>query len=649
MIESITLENPIIRGLACVALHEGLRSVLLIDANPAQVGWCSTLLAQMVAAVHGSIPVAPITLASTATDDLLWGVPFIPDTHGQLRFFQRGLLSSTAQSAQLGIITSADLSQLSLAAQRAAVIYIAAPVVHLERHGQQRRWQPQHCWLAGCAQQQMGKVSPHLLDRFLLRLTLAGQTISTEDEHIDQLWRALANGAKTPREEAIGSLPLPTDIVEVLQAAKERNPAFSITMTHRVLTYIEHTSLYFSPRRDIALARLAVVHAMLAGHDEVEDRDIDDAAEVMGYRQKLKPAAPSEQRPTEVRNEDVTRQPALVDRSLTDLAPPMIVDNQHKSLTEAVTPVYSPDTQQTLPAAPLLMPTAEPYGEDHLPPEREAASLRVPLRHPGRPAAQRGVIVGVGPATALHDLALVSTLLEAAKFQTVRRQTAHTNHTHLLLRASDLRSYRRLPTPESLLVLVIDYTALRHCDWEMALLPHLEWAYTTRAGVALIQVGAANATHEFKADAILARSLLDPRIGNALMAPPGRATPLAHGLDLAQQMLRHALQHGRTTALQARLVVLTDGRGNLPLAASYAGVITHPINREGIDDALRIAAEIRRLERVTIVCLDPQPAQHGELPQLLAEALGVIAQSIEPSVQATSSTQGLLLEVQNGN
>ena len=126
-------------------------------------------------------------------------------------------------------------------------------------------------------------------------------------------------------------------------------------------------------------------------------------------------------------------------------------------------------------------------------------------------------------------------MFESAKFCSVRRQLDSGEEQRLVIWSSDLRQYRRLPMPETLLILVIDYTALRKCAWDDALSPHLEWAYTSRAGVALIRVGAAGADHELRAERIMGRSLLAPQIGAALEANPGKATPLAHGLDLALQ------------------------------------------------------------------------------------------------------------------
>ena len=145
-----------------------------------------------------------------------------------------------------------------------------------------------------------------------------------------------------------------------------------------------------------------------------------------------------------------------------------------------------------------------------------------------------------------------------------------------------------------------------------------------RACICLIQVGAADAKHELRAVRIEAQNVLVPRINAGLESGRGRATPLAHGLELALQTLRHALQHGRSKVKQAVLVVITDGRGNVPLEASRVGDIRAflPVKQRGIEDALQVAAQIGELDGVKAYLLNPQPKIYADLPLQLAEKLG---------------------------
>ena len=173
-------------------------------------------------------------------------------------------------------------------------------------------------------------------------------------------------------------------------------------------------------------------------------------------------------------------------------------------------------------------------------------------------------------------------------------------------------------------MLVLDFTCLDDWDWLALLLPHLRWAYVGRAAVALVRVGAADAREAMRADRLVARNLLDPRLDRALDAGAGNATPLAHGLQLARHTLRQGIQHGQGMIREARLVVATDGRGNVPLplhsrdlAAPQEGV-----GRAGVDDAHDEARKIRALPAIECVVLDPQPQLYPRLVTDLAAALG---------------------------
>jgi magnesium chelatase subunit D len=75
-------------------------------------------------------------------------------------------------------------------------------------------------------------------------------------------------------------------------------------------------------------------------------------------------------------------------------------------------------------------------------------------------------------------------------------------------------------------------------------------------------------------------------------------------------------------------VVVSDARGNVPLAASRAGRLENPVFREGIDDALEAARGLRTLNSLEIYFLNTQPQQYPELPAMLAEALGAAVENV---------------------
>jgi magnesium chelatase subunit D len=228
----------------------------------------------------------------------------------------------------------------------------------------------------------------------------------------------------------------------------------------------------------------------------------------------------------------------------------------------------------------------------------------------------------------MHDLAVVSTILEAAKFQRIRppllsRQRA------IRVTPDDLRGYRRLPVPEHVLALVLDYTSMTDSRWQEALVPHLEWAYVSRASICLVQVGARGAAEPLRAAQVTARNLLDPRVRAAFEESAGNATPLAHGLSLAARALQRAFQQGRARTRDGVLVVVTDGRGNVPLEASLTGTLRGRVLREGVDDAIRVAGQLAEFKALMRVVLHPRPQQYPRLPLELAEAMGAEVEAIE--------------------
>lgn len=86
--------------------------------------------------------------------------------------------------------------------------------------------------------------------------------------------------------------------------------------------------------------------------------------------------------------------------------------------------------------------------------------------------------------------------------------------------------------------------------------------------------------------------------------------------------MQQAIQHGRSRVSGARLVVLTDGRGNVSLQSSLSGQLVFPVGRSGVEDALEVAKQISALDNVVSVVLDPLPAEYTYLPHELAAALG---------------------------
>jgi len=618
---TLSLSDPFTRGLACAALHRGLRSVLVFDPSLPNLQAVAHTWGQMLTTVTDK-RVEIVTLAPTVTDDDLWGSLTLDGddlsiTEGnELTItWQKGLLGKSQDDESIQLVVVPDLTRLSLAAARACVVLVGASVAHLERHGQQARWQPNICWLAGCARAEIGQVSPHLLDRFALWLQEAKMP---QPDRVGALIGWL--GAKSPVAGGhIPSSPLPDALWQQLQQARREPPAVTFQAIKRVLDYVPVVP-HIGSRFEVALTRLAQSNAQLEGAAQVEVQHIDAVAQLIG----LEPIHPEV--PTPTGDELETPQPE-VDSSQPEPLPETSLSSSPPETTETITTieeeVLDPGTPEVSKPVELPLDT-HPWPWDNTMVEREVDSLRVPWRRYQATMEGRGPAIGVQRADSLHDLAIVSTIFEAAKFQAIRRKYNPDDPRSFLLRPTDLRRYRRIPIPEQMLALVLDYTCFRNINWQDALLPYLRWAYVERASICLIQVGTATAKNELRAERVMAHSILSPQISRAMEINPGRATPLAHGFDLARQTLKTALQYGRHSVKRVHLVVLTDGRGNIPLEASRTGKLKAPVNREGIEDAIHVAQSLEGLKHLQITVLDPQARQHAELPTMLGEALGAV-------------------------
>ncbi|SDJ28342.1 magnesium chelatase subunit D [Lentzea albidocapillata subsp. violacea] len=476
-------------------------------------------------------------------------------------------------------------------------------MLHLERHGVSCTRSNTTYWLAACASEDIGRVSPHLLDRFTARLPAARAV-----PLINPIARVLAalNGEAEPE------YPIPDAPAAWLRMLADKVPPAAVSPVAVGRAVALHDAAV-GMRRPLALLRLARAFARFDGASEVEAWHVDEAAAFIGLSTTAKndPARPAEQHQAteaetpEARPSATPRQlPAGGPGGRTGLVPTPIMEG---GAGEALEPI-------------ALALAGNPYPEDVAEPEREATPLVLPWQRRSGTPSDRGEVVGTEPTNRLVDIAWKATFREAAKYQVIRGRTGADEP--LLLSPSDLRRHRRTPKADHLLVLVLDHTCHRDWDWMPALAEHLRAAYTRRSTVCVVDVGAPGAEVPVRAQRTMARSLLDPRVAAALENTHGTATPLAHGLELARTTLCHALQHGRTPVDEATLVVVTDGLGNVPLDASLRGAVDGLVRGQGIDDAIAAGRAIAELDGVRPVVVLPPRLPLPDVPLDLARALG---------------------------
>ncbi|WLQ36246.1 hypothetical protein P8A18_23715 [Streptomyces castrisilvae] len=602
------LPGRLLTALVCSALEPSLTGVLLFDLPPEYLSPVAGVFADMLGRSCGnpSGRTVPRTFLDSATlDEDLWIRPRVHRGPAGIEFtLGPGPLAETGNGPRLVVVP--DLARLSVPGMRAAVRLLGADTVAHTDHRHDGR--PRTRWLACCRAEDTELVSPHLLDRFSVRLAAPGLR-------------------PHPGPDPLGALP-----ADWARALDPETPRPCLTLTDEAAsTVLEHLDERESGghRRELALARIARGLARLdeAGPTAAERRPsdggprpvtaghVDRAARLIRLRAVHRPGTPPQPPP----EHELPGPPRPGSRPHSP-EPPRSRDRD----AEAGTPVHGPDSAVPLGLAPAAgeVPHADvPYPEDRAGPGPGEATLRTPARRTTGGRASRGPVVGVRRARDLWDLAPVRTAMEAAKYRAVRGDAGDS----LVIAPPDLRGYVRAPEPVRTLTLVLDHTCRGDWDWYATLEPFLHWAYVTRASVQIVEVGGEGEPNELRSRSFTARSTRDPRIAAALARRPGRATPLAHGLDLAGQALRRAFRHHSAGLIEALLVVVTDGRGNVPLTASRSGRPgPGPVQRAGVDDAVAVAGHIRALgrSRLRSVVVDPGRHPYSRLATALAEALG---------------------------
>ncbi|MDE5105954.1 MAG: hypothetical protein O4808_02390, partial [Trichodesmium sp. St17_bin3_1_1] len=483
----LNIQSSLMKSLCCVALNSKLRSILLFDISMNNLQQVAGILVSLLKVTTESEIVVPLKLGTFESEDDLWGQVGLGDELEKQAFnWQFGLFSSADNTNEIKLVIIPDLTKLSLAAMRACVVLMGADVAHLERHGQQKSWQPNFCWLVGCSSQneEIGKISPHLLDRFTLRLNVQ---IENNDNRVTQIQKLL-NSQEKPQESLFEEREIEPELKEWLREIRSCLPSMTPSALERILDYTSESNIYH--RREITLARFASTYAQLEAANSVTINHVNKVARIMGLKLEINDIDKS------IKSNSFNPKS---ERKVTDLEPlisPELseIKDEYLSNNPPEIPVYKPQksdffrdpdsaetTRLTITSLPEITPLENPYIEDIAPLEREIDSLKLPTHRSQSKTIYRGTIIGVEKTTNAHDLAIVRTLLEAAKFHKIRQKNQGNNNHKLKILPSDLYRYRRASVAEQMFMLLLDYTCLEYCQWEEKLLPYFSWAYSQRA------------------------------------------------------------------------------------------------------------------------------------------------------------------------
>ncbi len=421
--------------LAAMVVEPRLSSLLLFDASYAQLEDAASTLVRLLKSVDR--PARCSFLARYHQEDTLWGTG--SDLPRPWRRF--GLLTPEPSDAWT-VLVIPDLSALALTVARACVQLVDASWAYLERRGQKKHWRPRLYWIAQCSRREVGQVSPHLLDRFLLRYTFPRMEAP---ERLPRM-RAFLTRDSSRASETLGSI----DMQERLQAGAAAMPTrLSDAELERVVSRLA-TPPASGLRRHLTLARLAQALAALDGATVVGGRHVEDAAQLLGiepptFESEAELTAEEDELPEDFAVSDIDAPKAFGVRDH------QVEAGSHDSLRSVV---EVPEQR----AEPTVMVSLSGYPEDGASAERDHASLQLPLVRSAGHARSQGVPIGVCKARGLEDLALAATLFAAAPFQPIRRRhLGRDPHSRaLILSADDLRAWRRAPPAGEILALLLE-------------------------------------------------------------------------------------------------------------------------------------------------------------------------------------------------
>ncbi|MEO1164137.1 MAG: magnesium chelatase ATPase subunit D [Chloroflexota bacterium] len=526
------------QALILLAIDPRLKGMVL--AAPAGTGKSS--LARGIRDVLASDDVSFVELpASVDAENLLGGI----DLQATLRTGEMQMQSGVLAKAHGGIVYVDGINLLTDSTGNLLLSVIDEGVVTVERDGVSLRHSAEFA-LIGSYDPAEGLPRQHLIDRLGLIVALTGQQSERQREEI--LRRNLLMSPEKWAEDV--------DFVRgMILAAREHLP--DVTIHDEQIEWLSELALAYGVeghRADLFAVWTACASAASNLRDEVDNDDLEVAARLV-----ILPRA--------------TRIP----QAMPDEAPPPPQSSEPQQQPNA--PEQQPESSQDDNESDNP-PEQAPPDELMLPPEQilEALNAELPDELDTLPymnlrkgaSGSRGTTDGTrgrhirstsgDPRRKRIDV--IATLRSAAPWQPLRqRGQSHRSKRRVLIDTSDIRVKHYRSKAGALFCFAVDASGSmalhRMRQAKGAVHALLEKAYVKRDRVALISFRGDEAqllmppTQSVE----LARRALD-------LLPTGGGTPLASALMMACDIAEQAKMRG---IMQTMLILLTDGRGNIPL------------------------------------------------------------------------------------
>jgi magnesium chelatase subunit D len=582
------------QALMLLAVDPSLGGVVI----PSAVGSGKSTLAR---AFSGILPEGTpfVELPLNVTEDrLIGGVDLEATLASGQRVVQHGVLSK----AHKGVLYVDSLSLLDSSAVSHIMDAMSRGVVLVEREGLSEV-HPADFMLVGTYDPSDGEVRMGLLDRVGLIVPFA-----TQNDY--RARKKIVNTVlgKRDSEDTEDELKMLRGLIE---AAKEQLHHVSITREQVQALIQTAMSLGVEGNRvDIFAIRAAVASAALAQRSDVEEDDLKLAMKLVlvprATRMPEREAGPEEMQEEEPPPPD--EQEAEDENAPAD-TPDSEAEEEQKETPDMIEELMMDAVETELPDNILNISLASKK-------KAKSGSRGEALNN------RRGRFVRAQEGEMKSGkVALIPTLISAAPWQASRKKDkkmANRPKNALIINKEDVKIKKFRDKSGTLFIFMVDASGsmalnrMRQAKGAVASL--LQNAYVHRDQVSLISFRGK------QAQVLLPPSQSVDRAKRELdVLPTGGGTPLASALFLGWETAKQARTKGIT---QIMFVMITDGRGNIPLAASY-NPDAEKASKEVLEKEIEALALSIQADGVAAIVIDTQMnyLSRGEAPKL-AQKLG---------------------------
>jgi magnesium chelatase subunit D len=584
------------QALMLLAVDPSLGGVVI----PSAVGSGKSTLAR---AFSGILPEDTpfIELPLNVTEDrLIGGVDLEATLAAGQRIVQHGVLSK----AHKGVLYVDSLSLLDSSAVAHIMDAMSRGAVLVEREGLSEV-HPADFMLVGTYDPTDGEVRMGLLDRIGIIVPFATQNDYRARKKIVSIVMGKRDSEDTEDELRM--------LRGLIQAAKDQLP--HVSMTNDQIKGLIQTALSLGVegnRVDIFAIRTAVASAALAQRTEVDDEDLKLAVKLVlvprATRMPEREANEEEMQPP-----DEPPPPDEQDEQEDENAPPDNPDADAEEEQEE-----TPDTIEE-----LMMDAIETDLPDNILNISLASKKKAKSGSRGEALNnRRGRFVRAQEGEMKSGkVALIPTLISAAPWQASRKKEKAKSGRKagaLIINKEDVKIKRFRDKSGTLFIFMVDASGsmalnrMRQAKGAVASL--LQNAYVHRDQVALISFRGK------QAQVLLPPSQSVDRAKRELdVLPTGGGTPLASALFTGWETAKQARTKGIT---QIMFVMITDGRGNIPLQAAYDPT-AEKAPKEQLEKEIESLALSIQADGVASIVIDTQMnyLSRGEAPRL-AQKLG---------------------------